>query len=101
MGQRPHLHRVENVKIEGMAPSFSACPAILDRLLHHSTMLNVRRELPTQGEAQSGGVRPSERYPAPALRRRLRNGEPGYGSCRPVESRDEAAPSHRTWITPT
>src|ERR1043166_7460988 len=26
--------------------------------------------------------------------------EPGYGSCRPVESRDEAAPFHRTWKTP-
>src|SRR6266568_4388492 len=25
---------------------------------------------------------------------------PGYGSCRPVESRDETAPSHRTWKTP-
>src|SRR4051794_37058232 len=28
------------------------------------------------------------------------NMEPGYGICRPVESRDEAAPSHRTWKTP-
>jgi hypothetical protein len=28
------------------------------------------------------------------------NMEPGYGSCRPMESRDEAAPSHRTWKTP-
>src|SRR5436305_10692421 len=26
--------------------------------------------------------------------------EPGYGSCRPMESRDEAAPFHRTWKTP-
>src|SRR3982750_211754 len=26
--------------------------------------------------------------------------EPGYGSCGPVESRDEAAPFHRTWKTP-
>jgi len=26
-------------------------------------------------------------------------GEPGYGICRPMESRDEAAPSHRTWKT--
>jgi hypothetical protein len=26
--------------------------------------------------------------------------DPGYGICRPMESRDEAAPSHRTWKTP-
>ena len=61
MGERPHLHRVEKAKIEGMAPSFSACPAILDRLLHHSTMLNVKGESYRLKEKRKAGVfgRPS------------------------------------------
>src|SRR5260370_40513643 len=53
------------------------------------------RLAPTQGRSlEAFGGWASTQNPA------IGEGEPGYGNCRPMESRDEAAPSHRTWKTP-